>query len=129
MLDITGLFDESLEAIRANKYNYQDLSRKDFDYDDTQLKDSRRHFKIILNNRPPKYCPPADFINNDDREFERLIRIDNNDPFNYGPGNFDVIICVGEEPNVERFRSHSVILSKRSSYFRTALSSIWAKKC
>ncbi|CAG8548098.1 3294_t:CDS:2 [Cetraspora pellucida] len=129
MLDITGLFDESLEAIRSSKYNDQDSSRNDFDYDDTQLKDLRRHFKIILNNHPPKYCPPADFTNNDDLEFERLIKIDNNAPFNYGPGNFDVIICVGEEPNVERFRSHSVILSKRSSYFRTALSSTWAKKC
>ncbi|CAG8770164.1 13111_t:CDS:1, partial [Racocetra fulgida] len=83
MLDITGLFDESLEAIRSSKYSDQDSSGNDFDYDDTQLKDLRRHFKIILNNHPPKYSPPADSTNHDDLEFERLIKIDNNAPFNY----------------------------------------------
>ncbi|CAG8797776.1 19190_t:CDS:2 [Gigaspora margarita] len=82
MLDITGLFDESLEAIRASKYSYsseycdQDSSRKDFDYDDTQLKDSRRHFKIILNNRPPKYSPSADLINNDDQKLDIKTLLD-----------------------------------------------------
>ncbi|RHZ78317.1 hypothetical protein Glove_166g11 [Diversispora epigaea] len=42
--------------------------------------------------------------------------------------DYNVSIQVGEEPDIEVFRTHSVILRARSSYFRAALSSNWAKK-
>jgi hypothetical protein len=42
--------------------------------------------------------------------------------------DYDVIIQVGEESNIEDFKAHSNILKIRSSYFDTALSSNWAKK-
>ena len=42
--------------------------------------------------------------------------------------DYNVEIRVGEEPNVKSFQSHSVILRGRSPYFRTALSSNWARK-
>ncbi|CAG8555898.1 11217_t:CDS:2, partial [Dentiscutata heterogama] len=42
--------------------------------------------------------------------------------------NFDVKIKIGEEPNIKEFKAHSVILSARSAYFKTALSSQWARK-
>lgn len=40
----------------------------------------------------------------------------------------NVIIQVGEELNMKEFKAHTLILRSRSSYFRTALSSNWAKK-
>ena len=40
----------------------------------------------------------------------------------------DVSIMVGEAPNIETFKAHSVILTSRSPYFATALSSNWVKK-
>ncbi|CAG8518755.1 5563_t:CDS:2, partial [Dentiscutata heterogama] len=46
---------------------------------------------------------------------------------NTGAG-YDVVIHVGEEPNVKEFRTHSVMLAARCPYFQTALSSKWAKK-
>ncbi|CAG8663899.1 27503_t:CDS:2, partial [Racocetra persica] len=46
---------------------------------------------------------------------------------NTGAG-YDVVIQVGEEPNVKEFRTHSVMLAARRPYFQTALSSKWAKK-
>ncbi|RIB23927.1 hypothetical protein C2G38_2071356 [Gigaspora rosea] len=46
---------------------------------------------------------------------------------NTGAG-YDVVIQVGEEPNVKEFRTHSVMLAARCPYFQTALSSKWAKK-
>ncbi|GBB83503.1 hypothetical protein RclHR1_10200010 [Rhizophagus clarus] len=42
--------------------------------------------------------------------------------------DYNVTIQVGEEPNIEIFNAHSVILRARSSYFRVALSTKWAKK-
>src|SRR6266498_3261049 len=45
----------------------------------------------------------------------------------YG-GNYDTIIRVGTEPDIREFRVGSIILCSRSSYFRTALSSKWARK-
>lgn len=42
--------------------------------------------------------------------------------------DYNVKIIVGKEPNVKKFRAHSVILSSRSNYFKNALSSRWAKK-
>ncbi|CAG8557314.1 7525_t:CDS:2 [Funneliformis caledonium] len=45
----------------------------------------------------------------------------------YG-GSYDTIIRVGAEPDVKEFRAGSIILCSRSSYFRTALSSEWARK-
>ena len=41
---------------------------------------------------------------------------------------YDVIIYVGEEPNVKEIHAHSNILSIRSKYFRTAFSNEWADK-
>ena len=41
---------------------------------------------------------------------------------------YDVIIYVGEEPNVKEIHAHSNILSIRSKYFRTAFSNEWAEK-
>ncbi|CAI2174825.1 15212_t:CDS:2, partial [Funneliformis geosporum] len=69
----------------------------------------------------------------DDLAFEKLIQFDpNNNNANNPPSpnntNFDVIISVGEGTSVKRFRSHSIILCKKSSYFRTAFSNHWAKK-
>ncbi|CAG8561738.1 12189_t:CDS:2 [Cetraspora pellucida] len=42
--------------------------------------------------------------------------------------NADVMIQVGEEPDMMTFLAHSDVLRKKSPYFRTALSSTWAKK-
>ena len=42
--------------------------------------------------------------------------------------DYNVKIIVGEEPNTEEFKTHSVILSSRSIYFKKALSSQWARK-
>ncbi|RGB38037.1 hypothetical protein C1646_693244, partial [Rhizophagus diaphanus] len=42
--------------------------------------------------------------------------------------DYDVIIQVGEEFDIEYFKAHSNILKIRSSYFDSALSSNWAKK-
>ena len=44
------------------------------------------------------------------------------------PKDYDVKIRVGEEPNIKEFKAHSLILSSRSTYFKDALSSQWAKK-
>ncbi|CAG8756258.1 2294_t:CDS:2, partial [Acaulospora morrowiae] len=41
--------------------------------------------------------------------------------------DYNVQIYVGQEPNIQMFRAHSVILRTRSAYFRAALSEIWAK--
>ena len=42
--------------------------------------------------------------------------------------DYNVIIEVGTGSALRRFAAHSVILRARSSYFKTALSSRWAKK-
>ncbi len=42
--------------------------------------------------------------------------------------DYDVIIQVGEVPNIENFKAHSAILRIRSKYFNRALSSNWVKK-
>ena len=41
---------------------------------------------------------------------------------------YDVIIYVGEEPNIKEIHAHSNILSIRSQYFRTAFSNERAEK-
>ena len=41
---------------------------------------------------------------------------------------YDVIIYVGEEPNVKEIHAHSNILCIRSQYFRIAFSNEWAEK-
>ncbi|RHZ85953.1 hypothetical protein Glove_58g68 [Diversispora epigaea] len=43
------------------------------------------------------------------------------------PEGYNVKIIVGEEPNVKEFKAHSLILTNRSAYFKSALSSQWAK--
>ncbi|GES82627.1 BTB/POZ protein [Rhizophagus clarus] len=42
--------------------------------------------------------------------------------------NYDLIIQAGEGQNMKEFSAHSLILSARSTYFKTALSKEWAKK-
>ncbi|CAG8795002.1 22865_t:CDS:2, partial [Racocetra persica] len=39
----------------------------------------------------------------------------------------DLVIEVGEEPDIERFNAHTEILSNSTPYFKCALSSSWAK--
>ncbi|EXX73733.1 hypothetical protein GLOIN_2v1484761 [Rhizophagus irregularis DAOM 181602=DAOM 197198] len=41
---------------------------------------------------------------------------------------YDVIIYVGEEPNIKEEHAHSYILCARSQYFQVAFSKIWAEK-
>jgi len=41
---------------------------------------------------------------------------------------YDVIIHVGEEPNIKEIHAHSNILCIRSQYFRSAFSNEWAEK-
>ncbi|CAI2168350.1 16643_t:CDS:2 [Funneliformis geosporum] len=41
--------------------------------------------------------------------------------------DYNVMIEVGQEQNIEIFKAHSVILRARSAYFHTALSTNWAK--
>ncbi|KAF0457448.1 kelch-like protein 17 [Gigaspora margarita] len=41
--------------------------------------------------------------------------------------SYDTVINVGEKHDFKTFRSHSIILRVRSPYFKTALSSEWAK--
>jgi hypothetical protein len=41
---------------------------------------------------------------------------------------YDVIIYVGEEPNIKEEHAHSNILRAKSQYFEVALSDYWAKK-
>ncbi|CAG8543175.1 10475_t:CDS:2, partial [Acaulospora morrowiae] len=43
------------------------------------------------------------------------------------PESYDVKILVGEEPDIKEFKAHSLILTCRSTYFKSALSSRWAK--
>ncbi|CAG8758490.1 8578_t:CDS:2, partial [Acaulospora morrowiae] len=40
---------------------------------------------------------------------------------------YNVEIIVGEEPNVKAFKAHKFILTSRSTYFKSALSSRWAR--
>ena len=42
--------------------------------------------------------------------------------------DYNVKIKVGKEPNIREFKLHSLILSSRSNYFKTALSSQWARE-
>jgi hypothetical protein len=39
----------------------------------------------------------------------------------------DVIIHTGQEPEHKEFRAHSLVLRSRSTYFREALASDWAR--
>ena len=45
-----------------------------------------------------------------------------------GTDDYNVKIQVGEDSEMEVFNAHSVILRARSTYFRSAFSSGWAKK-
>ena len=42
--------------------------------------------------------------------------------------NCDMIIQVGEEENKKEFKAHSLILSARSSYFKSALNNNWTRQ-
>jgi hypothetical protein len=42
------------------------------------------------------------------------------------PDDYNILIRVGEEPNVQTFKAHSIVLRTRSTYFRYALSAEWA---
>jgi hypothetical protein len=39
----------------------------------------------------------------------------------------DILICAGEEPNLETFHAHAAILQAISPYFKAALSERWSK--
>ncbi|RIA84594.1 BTB/POZ protein [Glomus cerebriforme] len=54
------------------------------------------------------------------RDFDNL--------YNSEADDYDVKIQVGENSKMENFKAHSVILRARSTYFRSAFSSNWAKK-
>ncbi|CAG8591227.1 2081_t:CDS:2 [Acaulospora colombiana] len=41
--------------------------------------------------------------------------------------HYDIVIHVGQEPEVKEFRAHSLVLRTRSTYFKAALSSNWAR--
>ncbi|RHZ85964.1 hypothetical protein Glove_58g80 [Diversispora epigaea] len=43
------------------------------------------------------------------------------------PEGYNVKIIAGEEPNVKEFKAHSLILTDKSAYFKSALSSRWAR--
>ena len=43
-------------------------------------------------------------------------------------GNHNVIIQMGENPNVKEFRAHSNIIKTRSPYFNSVLSTRWIIK-
>ncbi|CAG8698713.1 6275_t:CDS:2 [Cetraspora pellucida] len=60
----------------------------------------------------------TDFLSNLSRDLSLLL----NDTESY-----DTLINVGEKHDFKTFRSHSIILRVRSPYFKTALSSEWAK--
>src|SRR6185312_10633531 len=45
-----------------------------------------------------------------------------------GSDDYDLQIVAGKGPASKTFEAHSVILRARSPYFKTALSSTWAKK-
>ncbi|KAG9285689.1 hypothetical protein G9A89_002256 [Geosiphon pyriformis] len=42
--------------------------------------------------------------------------------------DYNVVLKIGQEPNVQNFEAHSVILRARSAYFQTALQEPWVKK-
>ncbi len=42
--------------------------------------------------------------------------------------NYDMIIQMGDDENKKEFKAHSLILSARSSYFRSALNNNWTTK-
>ena len=58
-------------------------------------------------------------ITNSSKDLSNLLK--NNKDYN-------VKIKVGKEPNIKEFTLNSVILSSRSNYFKTALSSRWARE-
>ena len=53
------------------------------------------------------------------RNYERLLT---------NPKFHDVVIKVGEEPNVKTFHVHLAILATQSPYFATALSNDWVRR-
>jgi hypothetical protein len=67
---------------------------------------------------PPPFIMCTDFLPNLSKDLSLLLS-ENED--------YNMIINVGEHPNVKQFKVHSIILRVRSSYFRAALSSEWAK--
>src|SRR2546421_373474 len=66
----------------------------------------------------PPFIMCADFLPNLSKDLSLLLS-ENED--------YNMIINVGEHPNAKQFKAHSIILRVRSSYFRAALSSEWAK--
>ncbi|CAI2170581.1 11051_t:CDS:2 [Funneliformis geosporum] len=53
------------------------------------------------------------------KDFSRLLK---------DADDYNVIIEIGEGPNIKKFRAHSVILRARSLYFHSALSSEYSRK-
>ncbi|CAI2182829.1 11948_t:CDS:2 [Funneliformis geosporum] len=60
------------------------------------------------------------------RYFEELLK--DFEKLRSSGDNYDVIIEAGENVNIKQFHAHSLILTLRSTYFKTALSNGWAHK-
>jgi len=67
---------------------------------------------------PPPLIMCTDFLPNLSKDLSLLLSDDS---------DYNMIINVGEQPNIKQFKVHSIILRVRSPYFRVALSSEWAK--
>ncbi|RIA84909.1 BTB/POZ protein [Glomus cerebriforme] len=59
--------------------------------------------------------------------YNKLLR-DIGNLYNIEADDYDVKIQVGENSKIKNFKAHSVILRARSTYFRSAFFSNWAKK-
>ncbi|CAJ0838091.1 33_t:CDS:2 [Entrophospora sp. SA101] len=135
------LLPKEEEIILPNDNNI-DINNDD---NDDNVKKHKRHFKIIsksvsqeFNKRPsseqsplsnyylsyrPSYPPTklkSSYYKNN------LGNRGEGEPFNNNTNNY--LTVIGSGNNIKKFKSHSVILSKRSSYFRTALSNNWSKR-
>lgn len=42
--------------------------------------------------------------------------------------DYNVLLEIGQPPNIKVFRAHSIILKARCLYFKSALSNDWCKK-
>ncbi|CAG8481381.1 14305_t:CDS:2 [Acaulospora colombiana] len=60
----------------------------------------------------------TEFLNSLSKDFVKLL---------CNSEDYNVIIKVGESPNIENFKAHSCVLRARSPYFYSALSGNWAK--
>ncbi|GBB90448.1 hypothetical protein RclHR1_01740025 [Rhizophagus clarus] len=76
--------------------------------------------KSLLNNFPPP--PKTTFSSKITTTTTSTSGINNKDEY------YDVLIRVGEQPDVKKFQANSKTLISKCNYFHTALSSNWARK-